>query len=89
MPTPPPPAAKEHTRWSPGLMGFYLSCAGVSLGAAIGFGAHWFFRSGAGLAFGVALSGVSCVTCYGSLKAARRPPAAGSGARQQPVDRGS
>ncbi|MFN9333222.1 MAG: hypothetical protein ACK6D1_11575, partial [Planctomycetota bacterium] len=84
MPTPPPPAAKEHTRWSPGLMGFYLSCAGVSLGAAIGFGAHWFFRSGAGLAFGVALSGVSCVTCYVSLKAARRPPAAGSGARQQP-----
>lgn len=89
MPTPPPPAAKEHTRWSPGLMGFYLSCAGVSLGAAIGFGAHWFFRSGAGLAFGVALSGVSCVTCYVSLKAARRPPAAGSGTRQQPVDRGS
>jgi hypothetical protein len=82
MSTPPTPAAKEHTRWSPGLMGFYLSCAGVSLGAAIGFGAHWFFRSSSGLAFGIALSAVSCVTCYVALKAARRPPAPGSGARQ-------
>ena len=62
MPTTPPPAAKEHTRWSPGLMGFYLSCAGVSLGAAIGFGAHWFFRSSSGLAFGIGLSAISCIT---------------------------
>lgn len=74
MPTTQPPAAKEHTRWSPGLMGFYLSCAGVSLGAAIGFGAHWFFRSSSGLAFGIGLSAISCITCYVSLKAARRPP---------------
>lgn len=72
----PPPAEKEHTRWSPGLMGFYVSCAGVSLGAAIGFGAHWFFKSRSGLIFGVALSAVSCVTCYFSLVAARRPPQA-------------
>jgi hypothetical protein len=57
-------------------MGFYLSCAGVSLGAAIGFGAHWFFKSASGLTFGIGLSAVSCVTCYFSLVAARRPPSA-------------
>ena len=28
----------EHTRWSPGLIGFYLSCAGVALGATIAGG---------------------------------------------------
>jgi hypothetical protein len=65
----------EHTRWSPGLIGFYLSCAGVSLGAAIAFGSHFLFRSTAGLIFGCVMSGVSCVTCFFALAAARRPPA--------------
>ncbi len=69
------PGEVEHTRWSPGLIGFYLSCAGVSLGAAIAFGAHFFFRSVGGLVFGCVLSGVSCVTCFIALYAARRPPA--------------
>jgi hypothetical protein len=71
--TPSPPEA-EHTKWSPGLLAFYASCAGVSLGAAIGFGAHWFFDSRAGLIAGMTLSAVSCVTCYFGLRAARRPP---------------
>jgi hypothetical protein len=66
----------EHTRWSPGLLGFYLSCAGVSLGAAIGFGAYKFFDSRIGLIVGLSVSGVSCVTCYVSLVAARKPPPA-------------
>ncbi len=72
MTTPRPQA--EHTRWSPGLIGFYASCAGVSLGAAIAFGSHFFFRSTGGLVFGCVMSGVSIVTCFIALKAARRPP---------------
>ncbi|MFY9345593.1 MAG: hypothetical protein WAT39_24090 [Planctomycetota bacterium] len=72
------PADVEHTRWSPGLIGFYLSCGGVSMGAAIGFGAWKFFDSGSGLAFGITMSVVSCVTCYYSLRAARRPPSGAS-----------
>ncbi|MGK0153121.1 MAG: hypothetical protein ACI9SE_000065, partial [Neolewinella sp.] len=28
----------EHKRWTFGLIGFYLSCAGASLGAAVAFG---------------------------------------------------
>ena len=65
----------EHTRWSLGLIGFYCSCAGVSLGAAIAFGGHFFFKSMPGLVSGCVLSGVSCVTCFWSLHAARKPPA--------------
>lgn len=64
----------EHTRWSPGLIGFYLSCAGVAMGATIAGGSHFFFESAGGTAFGVCMSAVSCVTCYTSLRAARRPP---------------
>ena len=80
-PAPPRPLATgrpqaEHTRWSPALLGFYASCAGVSLGAAVAFGAFFFFSSTAGLVFGATLSGVSCITCYLALRAARRPPSA-------------
>jgi hypothetical protein len=64
----------EHTRWSPGLIGFYLSCAGVALGAGFGGGAHFFFKSTTGTVFGIVLSSVSIVTCFVSLAAARRPP---------------
>lgn len=73
------PDEVEHTRWSPGLLGFYASCAGVSLGAAIAFGGWFFFESTGGLAFGIAMSAVSAVTCFVSLRAARRPPPARSG----------
>lgn len=66
----------EHTRWSPGLIGFYLSCAGVALGATIAGGSHFFFGNRPGLVFGCVMSGVSVVTCFVSLHAARRPPAA-------------
>lgn len=64
----------EHTRWSLGLIGFYFSCAGASLGAAIAFGSHFFFESSGGVIFGSVMCSVSCVTCYYSLRAARRPP---------------
>jgi hypothetical protein len=77
---PPRPAPRrpqpEHTKWSPGLIGFYLSCAGVSLGAAIAFGSWFFFTSTGGLVFGCVMSGVSAITCFLSLRAARRPPPA-------------
>jgi hypothetical protein len=72
----PRPAPVEHTKWSLGLIGFYASCAGVSLGAAIGFGAWKFFDSTGGLVFGIVMAGVSCVTCFFTLRAARRPPPA-------------
>lgn len=68
------PADIEHTRWSPGLIGFYLSCAGVALGATFAGGGWFFFKSTTGLVGGCVLSGVSIVTCFVSLAAARRPP---------------
>ncbi len=67
------PLQVEHTRWSPGLIGFYLSCAGVALGATFAASGHFFFGSSGWLVFGSVLSAVSCVTCYLSLRAARRP----------------
>ncbi|MGC6486375.1 MAG: hypothetical protein ACON4Z_01915 [Planctomycetota bacterium] len=72
----PQPHEVEHTRWSPGLIGFYLSCAGVALGATIAGGSHFFFGSLGGTVFGTVMSAVSCVTCYTSLRAARKPPGA-------------
>jgi hypothetical protein len=65
----------EHTKWSFGLIAFYLSCAGVSLGAGVGFGAYKFFDSTEGLVIGLSVSAISCVTCYLALRAARKPPA--------------
>lgn len=70
------PDEAEHTRWSPALLGFYLSCAGVSLGAAIAFGSHKFFGDPVGTWGGALLSAVSSVTCFYTLRAARRPPSA-------------
>lgn len=73
----PPPRPVEHTHWSFGLIGFYLSCAGVALGATIAAAGFLLFESTGALVFGSALSLVSCVTCYVALKAARKPPPAG------------
>jgi hypothetical protein len=72
-----PPQA-EHTKWSPALGGFYASCAGVSIGAAVGFGGYKFFDSTPSLIAGLSVSAVSCVTCFFALRAARRPPSASS-----------
>tara|TARA_R110002072_G_scaffold46591_2_gene128895 strand:- start:79030 stop:79302 length:273 start_codon:yes stop_codon:yes gene_type:complete len=70
--SPTPTPNTEHKRWTFGLIGFYLSCAGASLGAAIAFGSHFFFESQGGLIFGLVMSSVSCVTCYFSLRSARQ-----------------
>lgn len=77
LPPAPPPPRVEHTKWSFGLVGFYLSCAGVALGATFAASGYLFFGSTGWLWFGSVLSVVSCVTCFLSLSAARRPPAAG------------
>ncbi|MFT7534690.1 MAG: hypothetical protein ACI85K_000639 [Hyphomicrobiaceae bacterium] len=62
----------EHKRWTFGLIGFYLSCAGASLGAAVAFGGYFFFESQGALIFGLVVSISSCVTCFFSLNSARR-----------------
>jgi hypothetical protein len=67
-----PLSQTEHKRWTFGLIGFYLSCAGASLGAAIAFGGYFFFESQGALIFGLVVSIGSCVTCYVSLRSARR-----------------
>ncbi|MBX3462449.1 MAG: hypothetical protein KF830_04720 [Planctomycetes bacterium] len=69
------PAPVEPTRWSLGLVGFYLSCAGVALGATFAASGYLFFGSVGWLVFGSVLSLVCCVTCFLSLQAARKPPA--------------
>ncbi|MFT4514843.1 MAG: hypothetical protein ACI89X_003305 [Planctomycetota bacterium] len=67
-----PSQPTEQKRWTFALIGFYLSCAGASLGAAIAFGGYFFFESQGALAFGLVVSISSCVTCFFSLRAARR-----------------
>lgn len=64
----------EHTRWSPGLIGFYLSCAGTALGATFAASGWFFFGSTGWIVFGCTMSAVSIVTCFISLHAARKHP---------------
>ncbi|MCA8951273.1 MAG: hypothetical protein KDE27_17330 [Planctomycetes bacterium] len=63
----------EHTKWSPGLIGFYLSCAGTAMGSTIAASGWFFFGSVGAIWGGAVLAAVSIVTCYLSLRAARRP----------------
>lgn len=69
----PPPPPVEHTRWSPGLIGFYLSCAGTALGATFASAGYLLFESVGWLVFGSIMALVCSVTCFLSLRAARRP----------------
>jgi len=71
-----PPPAVEHTHWSWGLVGFYMSCAGTALGATFAAAGPLFFGSTTAMVFGIVLGVVSIVTCFLSLAAARRRPAA-------------
>jgi hypothetical protein len=68
-----PPIQPEHTHWSPALLGFYASCAGVALGATFASAGPLFFGSLLALWLGSALSLVSAVLCYVTLRAARKP----------------
>jgi len=72
----------EHTHWSLALIGFYASCAGVALGATFAAAGYAFFGSTGWLVFGIVMSAVSAVTCFLTLRAARRPPAHGGGSRK-------
>ena len=63
----------EHTKWSPGLIGFYLSCAGTAMGSTIAASGWFFFGSEGAVVFGAIMAVISMVTCYYSLRAARRP----------------
>lgn len=78
-----PPRVVEHTHWSWGLVGFYASCAGAALGATFAASGHWFFGSDAWVVFGVVLCAVCSVTCYLTLRAARRPASRDSSAPRQ------
>ena len=65
------PPQVEGTKWSFALVGFYLSCAGVALGATIGAAGYLWFESTVALVFGCVMTPVCAVTCFTSLKAAR------------------
>lgn len=68
-----PPLVVEHTHWSWGLVGFYVSCAATALGATFAAAGHCFFGSATWLWFGGALSITGAVCMYFTLQAARRP----------------
>lgn len=70
-PAAPPPQA-EHTHYSLGLICFYLSCAGVALGATVASAGPLLFDSGAALVIGCIVTVACSVTCFYSLRAARR-----------------
>jgi hypothetical protein len=71
-PIPLPPQV-EHTRWSFGLVGFYLSCAAVCIGTAIAAAGYLLFDSVGSLVFGCILVPVCGAAMYLSLRAARKP----------------
>jgi len=54
------------------LVGFYLSCAGVALGATIGSAGYLWFESTTALVFGIVMTAVCAATCFRSLVALRR-----------------
>ena len=66
----------EPTRWSPGLIGFYASCAAVGLGAAVAAVVLIVFPGAEGTTpaavIGILMVVVGSVTCLRSLKSARR-----------------
>ncbi|MCR9247935.1 MAG: hypothetical protein NXI31_23135 [bacterium] len=68
----------EHTRWSPGLIGFYLSCAGTAMGSTIAASGWFFFGSKGAIVVGALLAVVSIVFCFVSLHAARQKPGNGA-----------
>jgi len=71
MPEPAPPQPVQHS-FRLGIIGFYLSCAGVALGTAIGAAGFLWFRSIPALVIGIAMLLVCAVTCFRSLRTARR-----------------
>lgn len=62
----------EQQQTKASLIGFYLSCAGVAIGATVGAAGFLWFESMAGLSAGVVMTLVCSVTCYTSLSRMRR-----------------
>ncbi len=62
----------EQQQTKASLIGFYLSCAGVAIGATVGAAGFLWFESIAGLSAGVVITLVCSVTCYTSLSRMRR-----------------
>jgi hypothetical protein len=67
-----PGASQEHRETKASLIGFYLSCAGVAIGATVGAAGFLWFENMAGLVVGIALTLLCSVTCYTSLSRMRR-----------------
>ena len=70
----PVPANKpshERTHFSPALIGFYASCAFVSLGAAIAAAGYMVFNSKTALVIGCVMIAICSVTCLKCLRKAR------------------
>ena len=62
----------DDPRWYFRLIGFDLSCAGVTLGAAVAAAGYMWFGSVTALVVGIVLTAVCTVTCFTNLSAIRR-----------------
>ena len=62
----------EQQQTKASLIGFYLSCAGVAIGATVGAAGFLWFESMAGLSAGIVITLLCSVTCYTSLSRMRR-----------------
>ncbi|MEY4829065.1 MAG: hypothetical protein RLZZ562_861 [Planctomycetota bacterium] len=65
-------AGQEHRETKASLIGFYLSCAGVAIGATVGAAGFLWFENMVGLGVGIAMTLFCSVTCYTSLSRMRR-----------------
>lgn len=61
----------ERTKASWGLLGFYSSCAGVSIGAAVGACGYAWFGSVPALVVGIVMVVGSAIGCFVCLRNAR------------------
>ena len=62
----------EPTAWSPALIGFYVGCAMVSIGAAVAASAWIVFGVPSMVAVGLVMVAVGTFACLRCLRAARR-----------------
>ena len=62
----------EQKQTKASLIGFYLSCAGVAIGATVGAAGFLWFDSAVGLTVGIVMTLACSVTCYTSLSRMRR-----------------
>ena len=73
MSAPPDPSRPpDDPRWYVRLIGFYLSCAGVTLGAAVAAAGWMWFESVGALVVGTVAAAICTVTCFLNLRAIRR-----------------